>query len=514
MENAVANKRIAKNTLMLYFRTFITMLVGLYTGRVMLAALGVENYGINNVVGGIVGMTSLITGAVSSAITRFITYALGEGDKQRMKLVFSTSINVQIVMSIIAVVVLEVIGVWFLNSKAVIPDGRMTAAHWVLQCSILGLVLGLICSPYNAVIVAHEHMSVYAYMSIVDVLLKLGVCYAIMTYGGDRLIFLSILTVCIGLSMRVFYGVYCGRHFEEAHYDIRLFDKSFVREMSQFTGWFLVGNAVWVFNTQGLNMLINVFFGVVYNAARGVAITVTGALSSFVNNFTVAFVPQITKSYASGDRERLMTLIFQGTKIVWFLFVLLIIPVFIEADTLLKLWLGTPPEHAVTFLRFALIESWSISVSFALHNTILASGKLKRVQLKIAVYTSLIFPVTWLCFKLGAPAWASYTVFILLNTTAKGFTISELRHIIDFPALQFMNKVVLRCVFVTAVAFILPAFVAMQMTHPLCRFLTVVPLSGLWTIACAYIIGIDRLERALVKTCALKFIHKIKGGKV
>lgn len=512
MNDASANKRIAKNTLMLYFRTFITMLVGLYTGRVMLAALGVENYGINNVVGGIVGMSSLITGAVSSTITRFITYALGEGNKQRMKLVFSTSINVQIVMSIISVVVLEIIGVWFLNTKAVIPDGRMTAAHCVLQCSIIGLVLGLICSPYNAVIVAHEHMSVYAYMSIVDVLLKLGVCFAIMAYGGDRLILLSILTLCIGLAMRIFYGWYCGCHFEEAHYDIRLFDKSFVREMSQFTGWFLIGNAVWVLNTQGLNMLINVFFGVVFNAARGVAMAVTGALSSFVNNFTVAFVPQITKSYASGDRERLLSLIFQGTKIVWFLFILLIIPVFIEADTLLKLWLGSPPEHAVTFLRFALIESWSISISFALHNTILASGKLKRVQLRIAVYTSFIFPATWLCFKLGAPAWASYAVFILLNTTAKAFTISELRHIIDFPALSFVNKVVLRCALVTTIAFALPAFVATQMSHSLCRFTMVVPLSVLWTFTCAYIIGIDRSERVLVKTYMFKLIERIKGG--
>ena len=513
MKDAAANKRIAKNTLMLYFRTFITMLVGLYTGRVMLAALGVDDYGIRNVVGGIVSMSSLITGAVSSTITRFITYALGEGDRQRMKLVFSTSVNVQIVMSLIAVVALELVGVWFLNAHAVIPEGRVTAAHWVLQCAILQLVLGLICSPYNAVIVAHEHMSIYAYMSIVDVLLKLGVCFAVMAYGGDRLIFLATLTVCIGLAMRVFYGWYCGRHFEEAHYDIRLFDKSFVREMSQFTGWYLAGNAVWVFNTQGLNMLINVFFGVAYNAARGVAMTVTSALSSFVHNFTAAFIPQITKSYASGDRNRLVVLMFQGTKIVWFLFILLIIPVFIEADVLLKLWLGEPPEHAVIFLRFALIESWSISISFALHNAILASGKLKRVQVRISVYTAFIFPITWLCFKFGAPAWTSYAVFILLNTTAKGFTISELRRIIDFPALSFMNKVVLRCAIVTTVAFILPAFVAMQMTHPLCRFLTVVPLSGLWTIVCVYIIGIDKSERALMKAYALKFIHKARGGK-
>lgn len=510
MKNTADNKRIAKNTLLLYFRTFITMLVGLYTGRVMLSALGVENYGINNVVGGIVGMSSLITGAVSSTITRFITYALGEGDKQRMRLVFSTSVNVQIVMSFVAVVVLEIIGIWFLNTHAVIPDGRMTAAHWVLQCAIIGLVLGLVSSPYNAVIVAHEHMSIYAYMSIVDVVLKLLVCFAIMAYGGDRLIFLSILMVCIGLAMRIFYGWYCTRHFDEAHYDLKLFDKSFVKEMSQFTGWFLVGNAVWVMNTQGLNMLINVFFGVVFNAARGVALTVTGALSSFVNNFTVAFVPQITKSYAAGDRERLLTLMFQGTKIVWFLFIVLIIPVFIEADFLLKLWLGTPPDHAVTFLRFALIESWSLSISFVLHNAILASGKLKRVQLKIAVYTAFVFPLTWLSFKLGAPAWASYAVFIFMNTTAKGFTICELRRIMNFPIGPFVRKVVLRCAAVSFVAFAIPALVSLQMQQSLIRFFVVVPFSVLWTIVCMYLLGINAAERVLAQTYAKKLVSKFK----
>lgn len=507
------NKRIAKNTLALYFRTFITMIVGLYTSRIMLQALGVDDYGINNVVGGIVAMSSFLTGAVSSAIARFITYALGDGDKHRMKVVFSTSVNVMIVMSIVAVIALEILGVWFLNSQADIPDRRMTAANWVLQFSIITLVLNLISTPYNATIVAHEHMSIYAYMSIVEVVLKLGVCFAIMAFGGDRLILFAILTAAIALGIRLFYSWYCQRNFEEARYNHKLFDKSFLKEMTQFTGWYMVGNAVWVFNTQGVNMLINVFFGVVLNATRGVAVTVTGAINTFVNNFTVAFVPQITKSYASGDKERLLFLMFQGTKITWYLLFILIIPVFWEAETLLKLWLGNPPEYSDLFLRFALFESWSMVVSFALHNTILATGKLKRVQLQIALYTALIFPITWLCFLLGTPAWSSCIVFVLLNTTSKAFTLYELKRLIDFPVKNFMRQCVLRCTVVTALAFALPGVLVYLMPQTTLRFFIVVSVSMLWTLICAYRLGLNSSERLAVRSIINKVLNRFVDKK-
>ncbi|MBO5706057.1 MAG: hypothetical protein J6S05_03540 [Bacteroidaceae bacterium] len=502
------NKRIAKNTIALYFRTFITMIVSLYTSRVMLQALGVDNYGINNVIGGIVAMSSLITGAVTQSITRFITYALGEGDKQRMKVVFSTSVNVMIALSIIAVLALEIAGVWFLTYKADIPDGRMIAAHWVLQCSIVTLVLNLISQPYNATIIAHEHMSIYAYMSIVDVTLKLAVCFVIKAFDGDRLILFAILNTAIALCMRLFYSWYCAKHFDESRYNYRLFDKSFFNEMSQFTGWYLVGNGVWVFNTQGLNMLINVFFGVALNAARGVAISVTNSITSFVSNFTVAFIPQITKSYASKDMDRVLFLVFQGTKFTWFLIFLFIVPVFWEADTLLKLWLEEPPAFASLFLRFALFESWSIIISFALHNVILASGQLKRVQLRIALYTAFIFPLTWLCYSLGAPVWISYVIFILLNTTAKGFTLVELKRIIDFPVLRFMKECVLRCTIITIIAFVVPGIFVYIMPQSTLRFFIVVPIAIIWTLLCEFTLGLSKSERALVLSTGKKMVNK------
>lgn len=513
-EHLSNNKRIAKNTVVLYFRTFITMIVGLYTSRIMLRALGVDDYGINNLIGGLVAMSALVTGAVSSTITRFITYAIGEGNNDKMKVIFSTSVNVMIAISLVAVIVLEMAGIWFLNTQADIPYGRMEAAHWLLQFSIVTLVLNLISTPYNAAIVAHEEMSIFAYVSIAEVTSKLVICFLIMSYGGDRLILFAILSAFLALGLRLFYSWYCQRHYFETKYDLRLFDKSFFLEMSQFTGWYLIGNAVWVVNTQGLNMLINVFFGVTLNAARGIAVTVTNAITTFVNNFTIAFVPQITKSYANGDRNRVLLLIFQGTKFTWYLIFIFIIPVFLEADTLLLLWLGEVPEYSDIFLRFALFESWSIIISFALHNTILASGQLKRVQTRIAAYTSLIFPLTWLSFKLGAPVWFSYIVFITLNTTSKAFTIYELKRIMDFPVILFLKKCVLRCLIVSVIAFILPTIIVYLIPQSIIRFFIVVPIAIVWTIVCEYYLGLELEEKKTAIAIAKKMLYKVTNKQV
>ncbi|MGL6178936.1 MAG: hypothetical protein ACRC13_06920, partial [Tannerellaceae bacterium] len=321
------NKRIAKNTLVLYFRTFITMIVGLYTGRVMLQALGIEGYGINSVIGGIVAMSSLITSTMSQSISRYITFELGGGSKDRLRTLFSTAINVQIVLAILVAIVLEIAGVWFLNSEANIPEGRMYAANWVLQCSIMTLIISLVSSPFNALIIAHERMSVYAYMSIVDVALKLIICFALLSYQGDRLILLAVLQIFVALVMQILYGVYCNKKFEEAHYNPFTLDSGLMKELAVFSGWNMFGNAAWVFNTQGVSMLVNVYFGVVFNAARGLAATVNGAVQGFVGNFTTAFSPQITKSYAADNKEYAIYLVNRGTKFTWLMMYVFIVPV-------------------------------------------------------------------------------------------------------------------------------------------------------------------------------------------
>lgn len=509
MSIAENNKRIAKNTLALYFRTFITMIVGLYTGRVMLQALGVENYGINAVVGGIVGMSSLITGAMSGGISRFITFALGECDIVRMKKVFSTSVNVQIILSIVIVLVLETIGLWFLNSEANIPDGRMVAANWVLQCSILALVFNLISVPYNATIVAHEHMSIYAYMSIVDVILKLTIVFLIKAFNGDRLILLSLLNVGVSLVMRLFYAWYCNKYFDETRYDYHLFDKYLLREMTQFSAWGALGNSAWIFNTQGVNMLINMFFGVTFNAARGVAVTVSGMVTTFVGNFTVSFTPQITKCYASDDWERMFMLANRGTKFSWFLMYLLIVPVFLEAETLLKMWLGTPPEYASLFLRFTLFESLSVTIASAFFTIIQATGDIKQHQIEATLYGGLVFPLTWVVFKFGAPVWASCSIFIFIYFTIKVITFRSLKRLVNYPVSHFLRHCLAPCLVVSFASFVLPGIITYFMPSSILRFIVVVPIAILWTLFCEFYLGLDRFEKEFALTQIDKLKNKI-----
>ena len=502
------NRRIAKNTLALYFRTFITMIVGLYTGRVMLQALGVENYGINAVVGGIVGMSALITSTMSQAISRYITYALGKGEKEGLKTMFSTSISAQIVMALVVVLVLEVVGVWFLNSGANIPEGRMEAANWVLQCSIVSLIISLVGSPFGALIIAHERMAIYAYMSIVDVTLKLVICFVIMAYGGDRLILLALLQVAIAFGMQIFYGWYCGRNFEEAHYNPQVFDKGLMKELTAFSGWNLMNNGAYVFATQGVNMLINVFFGVVYNASRSVAMTVNGAIQSFVGNFTIAFSPQITKSYAAGDTSYAVHLVIKGTKFTWLMMYIFIVPVFMEADILLQLWLGEVPEQAALFLRFAMFESLAVSSGQNLFKLIQADGHVKKYTIHAAITAGFIFPLTWLSFYLGAPVWTAYLIFIIIFLIMNLVRFYALKRLMPFSIRQFMKDAIIPCLIVSVASFIVPIIVAYYMEQSVIRFFVNGTVSVLWTIVCCVLFGLTKNERFFFYDKAKLLINK------
>lgn len=505
------NKRIAKNTLALYFRTFITMIVGLYTGRVMLQALGVDNYGINNVVGGIVGMSSLITGTMSQAISRYITYTIGEGNSKRLRTMFSTSVNAQIVMSILAVMVLEIFGLWFLSTQANIPTDRTTAAQWVFQCSLISLIIVLISSPYNALLVAHERMGIYAYTSIAEVILKLAVVFSILAFDGDRLILLSILNTTVGLVMFLFYGWYCKRNFEEAQYNIRIFDKRLLKELTVFSGWNLLNNGAWVFATQGVNMLVNVFFGVAYNAARGIAQTVNGAVQSFVGNFTMAFSPQITKTYAAGNKEYAIKLGNRGTKFSWLMMYVFIVPVCCEAETLLRLWLGQVPEWSVMFLRFAMFESLAVSSGQNLYRLIQADGHIKKYTIHAAITAGMIFPLSWSLYYLGAPVWTAYIIFIFDFVFLNVVRFYDMKKFMPFSIRQFMREVFVPCISVSIVSFILPLAVCFYMESGLLRFFVNVPIALTWTGISCFFIGLTKRERDLLREKIITI--KVKGLK-
>ena len=511
MDRLSNNKRIAKNTLFLYFRTFITMIVGLYTGRVLLQALGVSNYGINNVVGGIVGMSSLITGTMSQAISRYVTYALGKNDRHSIYTMFSTLINAQIVMALLVCCILEIAGVWFLNNEASIPVGRMVAANWVLQCSILSLALSLITTPYNSLLIAYEKMGIYAYVSIIDATWKLLICFAVMYYNGDKLIVFSILQVLVSFGMCCFYSLYCRIKFEEAHYNPKVFDKRLFKELTVFSGWNLFNHGAYVFATQGVNMLINVFFGVAFNAARGVAGQVNQAIQSFVNNFTVAFNPQITKNYAAGNVNYAVQLANRGTKFAWLMMYVFIVPVCVEADMLLKIWLGTVPVMAGVFLRLAMFESLAVATGQNLYRLIQADGDIKHYTVRSFFVAGLIFPIVWLLYLLGAPVWASYLVFIIDFLLLNLLRYHEIKRLMDFSVVEHIKICIMPCLIVSVTSFILPLFINMLLKTSLLRFFINIPISILWTIGCCLAFGLTKHERTFLYNNIKIIINKIRN---
>ena len=317
-DHSANNKRIVKNTLLLYGRMLLMMVLSLFTSRVVLNALGVEDYGIYNVVGGVVAMFSILSSSLSSAISRYITFELGKGNIEKLKKVFCTAINVQLIIIIIITILLETIGLWFLNYKMVIPDDRMIAANWVFQFSVLTFAITLWSVPYNASIIAHEKMEAFAYISIFDALAKLGIAYLILKNPIDRLVYYGFLILLAGLVQRFLYTYYCKKHFEECRYRF-VFDKEITKEMFGFAGWNFIGASSAVLRDQGGNVIMNLFFGAGVNAARGIAMSVNSAVVGFVTNFMMALNPQITKNYAQGNYDYMFRLVFQGARLSFYI---------------------------------------------------------------------------------------------------------------------------------------------------------------------------------------------------
>ena len=341
-------KRIAKNTLILYVRMLFSMLVSLYTSRVVLNALGVEDYGIYNVVGGFVAMFSLLTGSFSAAISRFLTFELGKGDKQRLSMVFSTSLVVQFILAFIIVLLLETIGVWFLNHKMVIPSDRLFAANCLLHFSTLSFAVSLISMPYNASIISHERMDIFAYIGIADVLVRLFiVCsLAYLPTDFDKLISFAVMTLLSGLTFQFIYWSFCRHHFEECRFKLH-FEQSLLKQMFGFAGWNFIGASSAVLRDQGGNLILNLFFGPVVNAARGIASSVNNAICGFSGNFMTALNPQITKSYAAKEMEYNTMLIYRAARFSFYMMFVLALPILFNTTYIIHLWLGQNPEHVV-----------------------------------------------------------------------------------------------------------------------------------------------------------------------
>lgn len=507
------NKRIAKNTLMLYFRMMITMVVTFFTSRVILNTLGVEDFGIQNVVGGFVTMFSMLSGSLSTAISRFITFELGKGDEQKLTTVFSTAVNIQIAMSLLVVAVAEALGIWFLNAKMNIPAERLDAANWVFQCAILTFVLGLLSVPYNAAIIAHERMSAFAYIGVIEVTLKLIIVYMLSLSPFDLLKTYAVLLLCVSLVIRLIYGFYCKRHFDECSYHLVL-DRQVMKEMTAFAGWNLLGNGAFLLNTQGVNILMNMYFGVAVNAARGVAAQVDAAVKQFVTNFTTAVNPQITKSFAQGDLEYMHKLVCRSAKFSAFLMLFFAVPLILEADIVLKIWLKIVPEYTATFLRWIIISTFVDSVlANSLVTSMFATGKIKRYQITVTIVGGLVFPLTWVTFVLGMPPYVGYVIYFIVYSILLGVRLHVLRDMIKLPVVMYVREVLWKVIPVIVVSFLVVGALCLVMEPGWARLLSVCVLSTIVTSVVEFSVGLSEGERHFVvgKIMSLRVFRSIKG---
>ena len=508
-DTSSANKRIAKNTLVLYVRMLFTMGISLFTSRVILQTLGVEDYGISSVVGGVISMFTFINAAMVSSTQRYLNFELVRGDANQLRSVFSTSLQIHALIALAIIVLSETVGLWFLNEKLVIPEARMTAAMWVYQCSILSCAVSIMSTPYNAVIVAHEKMSAFAYISILDVSLKLLVVYLLVVLPFDKLIILAILNLLVQLFIRYIYTLYCHRHFPESYFQFR-FNKTLFKEMFGFAGWSFWGNLAAILYTQGLNMMLNIFFGPIVNAARGIAVQVQSAVQQFVGGFQTALNPQITKNYASNNLPQMHSLMFRSARFSFLLLFFLSLPVLMETNFILTLWLKTVPDDAVVFTQIMIC----ISLIYTTANPCIianqATGKVKIYQMVVGGILLLILPISYVVLKLGAPAYSVFIVHFCIESVAQFSRMYMLRNLIHLPLWQYMKNIYIPIVSTVAIAIILPLVVRMQVAEGWLRFLAVGFTCVLSVGASSYFIGFTKQERVFFLDKSLRLLRNMR----
>ena len=505
---SVNNKRIARNTLLLYFRMLFLMFIKLYTSRVILHALGITDYGVYNVVGGFVAMFALISAALTNACSRFLNYEMGKGDIGRQKVVFSTALSIQWGLAIIVAVLSEAIGVWYINDVMVLPPDRLEAANWCFQFSIITFAINLISVPYNAAIIAHEKMSAFAYISINQGLAILAISFLVSWSPIDRLVFYAFMLLVVQFTVRYAYQVYCRRNFQECSY-IRVFDKPLFKHMLSYSVWHLVGNGAFVLKGHGVNIVLNLFFGPTVNAARAVANQVDNAVNQFASNFMTAMSPQITQSYSRGELKSMFQLVNRGSRFSFYLLFILALPVIINTDYILHLWLKEIPDHTVPFIQLTLISMMITSVSRSLMTAQNATGNVRNYQLIVGGILLLNLPFSYLLLSLGMMPEIVLVVAIVVEILAFlarmymiPFTIKE------FQPYLFLRDVILKCSIVVLLSAPIPVFVYIYLPENFYTFILNVCLCLLCGMVVIYYVGCNANERAMLKSAVRKIKNK------
>lgn len=493
----------------LYFRMMVTMVISLYTSRVILQILGVTDYGIYQAVGGIVGFLSFINNSLSTGSARFLTYGLGEGDKEKLKRIFSTTLTAHICLAIIIVILAESVGLWFLYNKLVIPPDRLEAAVFAFHLSIVTAFFTLTQVPYGASIIAHEKMTIYAYVSIIEVTLKLIIVYTLAIGNIDKLKLYATLLCLLQVGIIIFYRIYCMRHFKETHFQFSI-DKKIFREIAGFSGWQLFANGSIALNSQGILLLLNIFFSPAVVAARAISIQVNMHAHHFVSNFQTAANPQIVKLYAAKDYEGSKRLLLQTTRFSYYLMYLLALPICLVADQLLHIWLGIVPKYTVIFLQLIVIQSLFQVFDTSFYRGLYAKGQIRENALISPTIGFIMFPVVYVLFKLGcspvALSWASLIMYALLGIVIKPILIIK---IVDYKWSDILS-VFMPCLYVTLASLPLPIAIYYWMNDNdsmVISFCVITAVSVL-SVACAsWYLGMDKPMRDKVVEMVRKKIH-------
>ncbi|MDE6538178.1 MAG: lipopolysaccharide biosynthesis protein [Muribaculaceae bacterium] len=475
----------------------VSITVNLYTVRLLWNVLGIDNYGIYNVVGGVVMMFAFLNSAMIQSSQRFIAYEIGGGNMDRLKRTFSITLTVHFIIAIVIFVLSESIGLWFLNSKLNIPEGRMYAANWVYQCSIISFLITIISVPYNACIVAHEHMKIYGYFGILEVILKLIIVLIVAVLPFDKLIAYAILLVGVTLIMRLIYGIYCSRHFEECHVR-KVKDPILMKQMFSFAGWSFIGNMGFIVRDQGINIILNLFFDVAVNAAKSLASQVGNVINGFFHSFLMALNPQITKNYASGNLEEMKILMFQGCKYSLLLISMIAIPLIICAEAVLKLWLGDIAPYTVGFLQLTLILSFVDCVITPITTAIQATGKVKIFQIIISIIMISNLPLAWIALKLYLNPYIVLLISIITAMIALMARLIILHGLVYFSYRKFFSIVYKRSIIVIILSSLFSYYLYMICSPNIWGLIGFGSLSVIMYLILAFFIALTNNEKRKV----------------
>lgn len=505
---------MAKNTGLLYFRSLFNLFLSLYTSRLVLQVLGVDDYGIYNAVGGFVSMFWMVTGALNGAITRFLTFEMGRPENGKMKQVFSLALTLLLSLGVLVILFAETFGIWFLQHKMTIPEGRETAALWVFQTAIFVSVTSLVSAPFNSAIVAHEKFGIYAFLNIGETTL-LFILALFLTYGNpatDLLIIYAVARCLITFTAQAVSICYSRKHFEESRFRLG-WDRELSKQLFGFTGWSLLGSFANMFSGQGVNVALNIFCGPAVNAARGLAFTVTNSVGIFVNNFTSAIAPQITKSYAAEDHQYFRSLVFKGSKLTFFIMLLFIVPLSVEIDFVLALWLKDVPEYLPVFTRFALLISLIGSFDAILGYAQRASGIIRNYQIIISMLQAFNFVASYFALRAGFSPVSVYIVGVIIACACVINTTIISSRTLHLSARDILKKVYLRDLIVAVCSCMVPTLVAFLLPEGWLRLLTVVFLSILSIVLFSLSLGLSFEERTSFFQGAKKVLQNYKTRK-